>query len=241
MSSRGWLGLVVVGLIVGALAGEKVAASRPRLGSRPAPSRDGSIDVPNVAEAPAIDGEFEDRAWVDAFRTGSFRRDGAPARPYSDARFAWREGTLFMTLYAADEDIHGAKAKHDEPLWTADSFSVSVETGGVTHRIDVSAGGVVTDGVWSNDRFDPSWESRAVVAVDRDGTIDDTSDEDEEWVVELALPLSSLGLEGRPGERLGVSIERCDSIGQPGLGRRRACARWPEIGESELVLAPGVR
>jgi hypothetical protein len=49
------------------------------------------------------------------------------------------------------------------------------------------------------------------VAVDRDGTLDDPSDEDEEWVVEAAIPLAALGVTGAPGTRIQIEVSRCDT------------------------------
>ena len=44
-----------------------------------------------------------------------------------------------------------------------------------------------------------------------DGTLNDTSDNDEEWLIELAIPLKNLGLDGRAGESMGVRMRRCDT------------------------------
>ena len=40
---------------------------------------------------------------------------------------------------------------------------------------------------------------------------------DEEWVVEMEIPLAALGLQGKAGERAEVRIRRCDV----GSGQRR--------------------
>jgi hypothetical protein len=47
------------------------------------------------------------------------------------------------------------------------------------------------------------------VGHDVDGTIDDVRDDDEEWIVEAAVPLEQLGL-GSQGGRVGVTVSRCD-------------------------------
>jgi hypothetical protein len=62
----------------------------------------------------------------------------------------------------------------------------------------------------------------ARAAVDLDGTTNDPSDEDEEWVVEAAIPLASLGLAARPGATLRLSLERCDVP----KGSSRRCGVW---------------
>ena len=49
-------------------------------------------------------------------------------------------------------------------------------------------------------------------------------DDDEEWAVELAIPFDALGVSGRPGDRIGFAIHRCDTPHHGG----RVCASWGE-------------
>jgi hypothetical protein len=74
------------------------------------------------------------------------------------------------------------------------------------------------------------------VAVDRDGTMNKIGDNDEEWVVEMAIPLSALGIaHPAAGVRIPFSISRCE-VGSSGV---HACGSWgtSERG-GELVLDP---
>ena len=227
--------IAIVGIALGAALGFRIlerrgaraeASTSPRL----------ALDVPHVDSAVQIDGELTEVAWAAPGRTGGFLKDSRPARPYSDVRAVWRDGTLYLALYAADEDIVAPLSVHDAPTWTGDAFQLVFRTGDVERTVDVSPRGTVTDGARvGGGAFDPSWESHAVVAVDRDGTLDDRSDTDEEWIVELALPLASLGLSGLPGERIGFEVRRCDQIHDRGPTPRRACASWGDH-DSELIL-----
>ena len=175
-----------------------------------------------------IDGELEETAWPKAAMVGAFLgADGKLARPHSEIRATHRDGVLYLALYAADEDIRGGSAKPDGPVWlSGDAFHLELGVGDTTHLFDISPRAVITDarrqgrGSW-----DYGWQSQAKAGVDVDGTFDDPSDDDEEWVVELAVPLASIGLSGRRGERLTLSARRCDhpkpggvfcgSLGQP--------------------------
>ena len=226
--------LVIVGLMLGGVAGARGVHGR---GDSKSAETSGSVAATTLvvprAETPiVVDGELTEPAWT----TGAVARTGAfSQRPYSDARLAWRSGVLYLGLYAADEDLRATDAHHDEPLWLADSYSVTFRNGDRQYVIEVSPAGVMTDmqrtrgGV-----FDTSWESGATVALDRDGTVNEPSDNDEEWVAEMAVPLKSLGLEGKVGERIGLTIQRCDlSRGST----KRACATWGERGEV-IELAP---
>jgi len=72
--------------------------------------------------------------------------------------------------------------------------------------------------------FDFTWNSGAHLSTERDGTLNKPDDNDEEWVIELAIPFDALGLKGEKGERIGFSVHRCDT---PHSGVR-SCGSWGE-------------
>jgi hypothetical protein len=231
--------VIALGVLLGGAAG--VAAVRfarsPHVGHGvEQPVESGLvIEVPRVAGEITIDGELEDPGWSGPMgRTGAFTtRDGRPAHPYSDARFVHRNGQLYVVLYAADEDIRATSARHDEPLYDADAFQLTLRTTSGELSLDVSSRGVVTDARRSaSGALDFSWESHARVAVDRDGTPNDPSDQDEEWVVEMAIPLEAIGLTGRAGERIGLEVRRCDDVPRDG----RVCAAWGPQGRGGVLV-----
>lgn len=138
------------------------------------------------ASGVVVDGDWDEPAWQHAQR-GQFTDAGALARPSSEVRLVRGERELYVALYAADEDI--------EP---DDAFELAV---GAT-RVQVDAAGHVTPpGVV------------AKVGLD-EGTLGDAHDDDEEWVVELALPLPPPGTP--------VTASRCDL---PKHGGKR-CGAW---------------
>ena len=84
-----------------------------------------------------------------------------------------------MGLYAADEDLRS----RDGDGHLHDAFVVVLTSdGGREQRLEVTLPCNVTGG-----------GTRVKVACDADGTLDDPSD-DEEWGVEMAIPLDTLGL-----------------------------------------------
>jgi hypothetical protein len=227
----------------GAPSGAAASSSAARAAGAP-PS---VLAVPRAGSAITPDGEFEEGTWVSAARTGPFvDRAGAIARPYSDARALWDDKNLYLTLYAADENVQVRTKEHDAPLWLDDAFSVRLvplpagapagppPDGATAYLIDVAPNGTTTDvREGPGGTRDPSWESHIVVGMDLDGTINDPHDEDEEWVVEAALPWSSLGVTPTPGVRIAARISRCDT---PKDGKRR-CGSWGERTVAVLELA----
>jgi hypothetical protein len=203
------------------------------------------VRVPRAALAPMIDGELEDPAWREAAMAGAFvAADGTPARPHSQIRATQRDGTLYLALYAADEDIRGGTASADGPVWlSGDAFHLELGTAGATHLLDVSPRGVLTDAKRSGEparaghaargTWDFARASGARLGLVVDGTLDDASDDDEEWVVELAVPLASLGLTGARGERVTLRARRCDHPKSGGVSCGELGQRAPLVLELE--------
>lgn len=190
------------------------------------------LEVPRTTGEIKCDGELNEKDWSRSLRTGGFAESGEVARPFSEARFLRDEHMLYVALYAADQDIRPASAAHDGPVWTGDSVSIRVLA--PTHvTIDVSASGVITD-AQSGPPADPSWESGAVAGVEMDGTASDDSDEDEEWVAEIGIPISSL-CGGASCRSVALQVSRCDT---PRSGKR-TCTSWGGASTHLVLDAPG--
>jgi hypothetical protein len=213
-----------------------------------------ALRVPHVSVPIKLDGELNEPPWnAVAARTGPFvDATGGEARPYSEGRFLWDDENLYVGLYAADDNIRAVVTAHDGPVWTDDAFALhftleaplgAAFTPGSpvgapsspTYAFDISAAGVVTDAKRvAGSRDDTSWESGIKVGVDRDGTLNDPKDEDEEWVVEAALPLRSLGLAPKAGSlaRVLVDISRCDT---PKRTKDKRCGAWGSPKEPKVL------
>jgi hypothetical protein len=182
------------------------------------------VVVPRIDSAPTLDGKLDEDVWIHrSARSGPFHDEatGGDAIPYSDARFLRDDRALYVALYAADEDLRAKVETHDGPVWLDDAFDLRFSAPGAADRwvIDVSVAGVVTD---VHERTpgsrDPSWESGITLGVAIDETLNDSTDNDEEWVVESRIPLASLP----PGDELVLAVRRCDTP----KGARRRCAVW---------------
>jgi hypothetical protein len=195
------------------------------------------LHVPHLAGGVTLDGDTDDPGWTQPpgpARTGPFQLpDGREAHPYSDARLLWGDGHLYLALYASDEDIETRTTEPDGPLWLDDSYRVTFRRPGVEYVIEVSPTGVVTDSIRrGNGNADYSWSSGVHVSPEHDGTINDPSNMDEEWVIEMAVPFESIGLEGEPGESIGLQLRRCDTP----KGAPRICHTWPDGDEKGRIV-----
>jgi hypothetical protein len=149
--------------------------------------------VPHTTGPIQIDGEWDEPDWPrHAFRAQFLGDDGQLARPSSELRMLRDDHDLIVALYAADENIE-----------TRDAFDLTV--GPVSLHVDATA--AVTPKI-------PG--VRAKVGYD-EGTLDNAKDDDEEWVVEVAIPLASTGK-----GHLAAKAARCDV---PKDGTQR-CGHW---------------
>jgi hypothetical protein len=136
-----------------------------------------------------VDGKMSDRAWNERSERHVFTADGAQARPWSEIRLLVDRTSVYVALYAADEDIRAT-----------DAFELAIGP----HRYHLTADG--------------KGDARTLRAgIDADGSIDQPGDDDEEWIVELAVPRAGL-----PATAVPIEASRCDT---PKDGRQR-CGSW---------------
>jgi len=179
-------------LLLVALAACKRHEAAPATHGDPSPATHRDPDVVAKTTMPiTIDGDWDEHDWpARAFRAQFVGDDGNLARPSSEVRMLHDGQQLFVALYAADENIE-----------TRDAFDLTV--GDLSLHVD-ARGNVSVSGVRAKSGFD-------------EGTIDDAHDDDEEWVVELAIPLARVGPSPLP-----VKVSRCD-VPKDGIQR---CGHW---------------
>jgi len=158
------------------------------------------LHVPRIAERVRINAETAGKTTWEGDTGTTHDLVDAPGHgmvPYTEAKLRWGNEKLYFLLYAGDLDLEGTVKKHDGTLEKDDSFRLEFASGDAVRVVQVSVLGTVSDFICPGGdagRCDPKWESHAEAALDRDGTLNKIGDNDEEWVVEMAIPLSSLGL-----------------------------------------------
>ncbi len=199
------------------------------------------LRVPHISGAITLDGDTDDRGWLGTpgpARTGGFLLpSGKAAIPYSEARLVWGDGYLYLALYASDEDIECRGDQPDQPFALDDAFRLRFSRPGVEYEIDVSPTAVITDSIRRRGgEWDLSWNSGAHASREIDGSLNEPKNRDEEWAVELAIPLESLDMAGERGEILRMSLSRCDSL----RGAPPICSAWGDgsagYGRGMIVL-----
>ena len=176
--------------------------------------------VKKTSSPPKIDGVLDDPAWSSATPltlVDSF--DGKPAPLRTTVRMTWDDEALYVAFDSEDPDVWGTFTRRDDPLYTQEVVEIFIDAdadGRTYDEIEVSPHNVVFDAYFPARRqgMDLSWDSGLQSAVKVNGTIDDPSDRDQGWTVEMKIPFARLHavphLPPRPGDRWRFNLYRLD-------------------------------
>ncbi|MCC6902081.1 MAG: hypothetical protein IT377_24130 [Polyangiaceae bacterium] len=194
MSLAQRLVLPLLATLVGALACQDhqgtpgVAAGAGTAVPTPSPSAAAPRCVPATLVAqrgtPTLDGQLDQPVWHAARATDPFtdpRR--AAVVSHTEARASWDDGSLFLALYVADDDLRATDRVR------ADFGSGLTIEASPDRRVRCRFGAESDCG---------SLGIEAAFTVD--GDVDATAQEDEEWVVTLSIPWRTAASAGRPSE-----------------------------------------
>lgn len=199
-----------------------------------------------------LDGKLDEKVWKNAPSTGAFVRtlDGGPVDEKTSAKLLWDDKNLYIAFEVEDKDVWTTLDKHDDKLWTQEAVEVFIDADGDGKSyIEVQANpkGTTFDSYLPSYRQNNNdWESNVKVAVKVDGTVDNRSDKDTGWVVEMAIPLEAAkGLEKdvknvppKVGTEWRVNLYRLDSP----AGRGQVAMGWspPLVGDFHALDKFGV-
>ncbi|HET9450875.1 MAG TPA: carbohydrate-binding family 9-like protein [Aggregicoccus sp.] len=176
--------------------------------------------VPRAARAPRIDGSADEPAWKAAplvTLRGSF--DGSPAPLRTQARLLYDDAHLYVSFDVEDPDVWGTHRDRDAPLYEQEVVEIFLDAnadGRTYNELQVSAHGVHFDAYFPARRqgMDLGWDSGMQSAVKVRGTLDDASDRDGGWTVELRIPFARLAevphVPPRPGDRWRFNLYRLE-------------------------------
>lgn len=165
-----------------------------------------------------IDGKLDDAGWEDALNLSPFVDAGtgetpAPEAVQGDAKVTWSDEFLYVGFTVKDKDVRGGFPKDavDPHLWERDTVEIMLEPDGEDnedyYEIQVNPQNLVFDSQF-DDYNKPrggkegpfghqDWSAKLISAVTVNGTLDDSKDADVGYVVEVAIPWSSLSVAKR--------------------------------------------
>ncbi|MGI9175112.1 MAG: carbohydrate-binding family 9-like protein [Rhodothermales bacterium] len=160
-----------------------------------------------------VDGRLDKAAWAAAPWTSDFvdieGRDRPAPRFQTRAKMLWDDEALYVAAYLEEPDVWATLTERDTTIYQDNAFEVFIDPDGDTHNyyeLEVNALGTVWDLMLLKPYRDggpalSAWDIRGLeVGVQVEGTLNDPTDTDEGWTLELALPWTVLA-EAAPEQR----------------------------------------
>jgi hypothetical protein len=185
-----------------------------------------TYDAAKTTGPVTVDGILDDPDWVTAPWTEEFADilgDGAPAPPLSTrAKLLWDQEYLYVGAELEEPHLWASLVDRDAIIYQDDDFEVFLDPDGDGlgyFEIEINAAGAVLDLRMNRPynkggKAEIGWNVPALQArVSLAGTLNDPSDTDRGWSVELAIPWAELAPPGRPphpGESWRINFSRVD-------------------------------
>jgi len=211
-----------VALTLGGLLLCLAAGCQPAAPARPA----ARPYVCRFTEEPiVIDGNLDDAAWENAMEVGEFRLPwlgggDRPAVRATRAKLLWDREYLYVAADMDDADLYADLTEHDGQTWDNDVFELFLKPAAdkpAYYEFQVNARNTQFDCFIPRrghvNRFKRLHDFGIESAVALRGTLDDWTDRDEGWNVEIKIPWSSLMFTGgrpEPGDEWRFAACRYD-------------------------------
>ena len=163
--------------------------------------------VYKTSEPLQIDGKPTEKAWQKAQWSSWFvdiEGDKKPEPAYKTRfKMLWDDEALYIFAELEEPHIWATLTGHDQVVYHDNDFEVFIDPDGDTHQyfeIEVNALGTVFDLFMTKPYRNGSqalisWNAGNLqVGVDIDGTINDPSDIDNKWCVEMAIPFRDVSI-----------------------------------------------
>ena len=180
-----------------------------------------------VEEPLSIDGDLSEKSWLNAPWTSDFVDIEGDLKPKpakrTRAKMLWDDQYFYVAAEIIETDIWATYDKRDMVIFHENDFEVFIDPNGDTHHyyeLEINALGTEWDLLLTKPYRDggqaiDSWEILGLKSgIKINGTINDPSDKDDRWFVELAFPWKVLeeaaGKGGKPadGDQWRVNFSR---------------------------------
>lgn len=154
-----------------------------------------------------IDGDLNDEAWQQAKWTNNFTDIEGSAKPSpsynTQVKMLWGDTCLYIATRITEPHVWATLKQHDQVIFRDNDFEVFINPDGTTHHyyeIEFNALNTVFDLYLAKpyrnggSALIPFNVSGMRSAVKVDGTLNNSSDTDTGWTVEMAIPFRDLSL-----------------------------------------------
>ena len=176
-----------------------------------------------------IDGQLDEPAWLAAEWSEDFvdieGKDRPTPRWRTRVKLLWDDTYLYIAALLEEPQLWATLLEHDAVIYRDNDFEVFIDPDGDTHNyyeLEINALGTVWDlfldkPYRDGGKADSEWGIEGLqAAVSVRGTLNDPSDRDQGWSVELAIPWSALarhasdGRAPRDGEQWRINFSRVE-------------------------------
>ncbi len=204
--------------------------------------------------APEIDGRLDDAAWQAVSWTNDFvdiEGDRKPKPRFrTRAKMLWDDEHFYIAAEMQEPHVWGTLVKHDSVIFHDNDFEVFIDPNGDNHEyyeLELNALNTTWDlflprPYKDGGKADNGWEIPGLrTAVHVDGSLNDPSDEDRGWSVEIAIPWRVLRefarrpTPPRDGDRWRVNFSRVEWQHEINDGKYQ---KVPETREDNWVWSP---
>ena len=186
-----------------------------------------------TTEAILVDGKLDEKVWEHAEAVNLSLKNGGETTQATTVRMLWDDYNLYFSWDCVDSHIWSTMTQRDMKLYLEEVVEVFIDADSDRLHyleLEVNPLGVLWDGFIINTKSEDSryrrsgilaWNSRDIrwAAWPR-GTLNDSSDKDQGWSAELALPLKDIvTAPNNPphnGDRWLINFYRIDLPGGPG-------------------------
>src|SRR6266704_1336923 len=192
----------IVAFVLFASQSGSAAETNPDLKSFPSPKH---VVVPKLHGPVVIDGELNEQVWAEAALLQPFFQSegGGPEREHTQVRAWYDDNALYLGWTCKDTDIQATFTNRDSKFWEEEVVEFFLSPKELNHYFELQWNhlGGVFDATIKNDldekglskNFDGDWSYTAKgmkSAVKLKGTVNDASDKDEFWQVEVMIPFA---------------------------------------------------
>jgi hypothetical protein len=161
-----------------------------------------------TAAAPIIDGRIGSKEWKSAKWTEYFSDISTSDKPLQKTRvkMLWDDQYLYIAAQLQETDLWATLKNHDDIIFKDNDFEVFIDPNDDAtnyFEIEINAFGTVMD-LFMHKTYkrggpmDMAWDIRGMrSAVYCKGSLNDNSDKDKYWSIEMAIPYTSLERPGR--------------------------------------------
>ena len=197
-----------------------------------------TYEVHRAKAAPRIDGKLDDAAWA-AAKPVTFVfpwTDQTGKKQKTVARLTWDNDNLYVAYECEDSDLTTVQARHDDPTYKDDAVEIFIAPPGVKNLyigLEMNARAVLFDYLYPfPQRIIKNYNlPGARVAVTSKGSLNNSSDQDQGWNLEVSIPWRSFAdLADNPvpktGDRWIANLNRWD-----GTEPNRRLSQWSDSGQ----------